>query len=63
MGTSDQKLTALHDALKAEFRAVQASYTAALEKLEALALCGKDGKAAAKGGQVSHSLFGCNLLT
>ena len=51
VGTSDEQLMNLHDALKLEFMKVQKSYVEALDKLEALALVagGKHGKA---GGQV-----------
>ena len=38
VGTSDEKLMNLHDALKLEFEKVQRSYFGALEQLEALAL-------------------------
>jgi len=38
VGTSDEQLVSLHDALKAEFKKVQKSYTDALAKLEAMSL-------------------------
>ena len=38
VGTSDEKLMNLHDALKLEFEKVQRSYIGALEQLETLAL-------------------------
>ena len=38
VGTSDEKLMNLHDALKLEFEKVQRSYIEALEQLENLAL-------------------------
>ena len=36
MGTSDESLLSLHDALKAQFEAVQKTYSEALTKLESL---------------------------
>ena len=49
VGTSDERLMNLHDALKLEFQKVQRTYQDSLEKLDALALVvGKVGK-----GQVS----------
>ena len=45
VGTSDERLMNLHDALKLEFQKVQKSYTGALEQLEALSLVvGKNNK-------------------
>ena len=38
VGTSDEKLMNLHDALKLEFEKVQRSYIGALDQLETLAL-------------------------
>ena len=51
VGTSDERLMNLHDALKLEFEKVQKSYIGALEQLEALALVvGKNGKGTVNGG-------------
>ena len=45
VGTSDERLMNLHDALKLEFQKVQRTYQDSLEKLDALALVvGKVGK-------------------
>ena len=44
VGTSDEKLMNLHDALKLEFVKVQKSYVEALEQLEALALVNSKAK-------------------
>lgn len=52
VGTSDEKLMNLHDALKLEFEKVQKSYIEALEQLETLALV--NGKVNNK-GQVTGS--------
>ena len=38
VGTSDERLMNLHDALKLEFQKVQRTYQDSLEKLDALAL-------------------------
>ena len=52
VGTSDERLMNLHDALKLEFQKVQRTYQDSLEKLDALALVvGKVGK-----GQVERQL-------
>ena len=45
VGTTDERLMNLHDALKLEFQKVQRTYQDSLEKLDALALVvGKVGK-------------------
>ena len=43
VGTSDEQLVSLHDALKAEFKKVQKSYTDALQKLESMSLVHRYG--------------------
>ena len=42
VGTSDEQLMSLHDALKLEFQKVQKSYEEALKKLEGMALTAKE---------------------
>ncbi|XP_014282094.1 uncharacterized protein [Halyomorpha halys] len=54
VGTTDESLTNLHDALKVEFQRLVDTYKTALQKLEELSLSGKkDGKANAP-VQASH---------
>lgn len=52
VGTSDEKLMNLHDALKLEFHKVQKSYSDALDKLDSLALI--VGKVSVKGQVSGH---------
>ena len=56
VGTSDERLMNLHDALKLEFQKVQRTYQDSLEKLDALALVvGKVGT-----GQVLARKHNCS---
>ena len=59
VGTSDEHLVSLHDALKAEFKKVQRSYTDALQKLEAMSLVTHHGDKGGKaGGTISAASGG-----
>ena len=53
VGTSDEQLMSLHDALKLEFQKVQKSYEEALKKLEGMSLVNKDSNESNKVGTIS----------
>ena len=59
VGTSDEQLMSLHDALKLEFQKVQKSYEEALKKLEGMALVQKDSNGGSnKTGTISTASGG-----
>ncbi|CAL4157970.1 unnamed protein product, partial [Meganyctiphanes norvegica] len=55
VGTSDESLQSLHDALKGEFDKVVKNYTQALEKLQELSLSNKNHKSISHGPAPVHS--------
>ena len=57
VGTSDEQLMSLHDALKLEFQKVQKSYHEALQKLEGMSLVNKDSNGN-KSGTISAASGG-----
>jgi hypothetical protein len=58
VGTSDEQLMSLHDALKLEFVKVQNSYEEALKKLEGMALVNKESSGNNKAGTISTASGG-----
>ena len=58
VGTSDEQLMSLHDALKLEFQKVQKSYEEALKKLEGMALVQKESNGSNKTGTISTASGG-----
>lgn len=58
VGTSDEQLMSLHDALKLEFQKVQKSYHEALHKLETMSLVNSDANSSNKTGTISAASGG-----